>query len=111
MTSKPKPKLSLKLILLSLLCLDFVGMSIWVIIEMGYVGVFEWVFSTPAGWLTMADMGIALGLVSIWLYRDATARGVSPVPYLVLTAGLGSAGPLLYLIRREQQMGVLETGT
>ena len=31
---------------------------------------------------------------------DARARGVSPLPYLVMTVFTGSIGPLLYLLRR-----------
>lgn len=34
------------------------------------------------------------------MVRDARARGVSAVPYVLLTLALGSAGPLVYLIRR-----------
>ena len=43
---------------------------------------------------------IALSLVIAWMVRDARARGVSPLPYVVLTLALGSVGPLVYLIRR-----------
>ena len=48
-----------------------------------------------------ADLLIALSLVVVWMWRDARDRGISPLPYVLLTLGTGSAGPLLYLIRRE----------
>ena len=31
---------------------------------------------------------------------DAQQRKISPLPYLLATLALGSAGPLLYLVRR-----------
>jgi hypothetical protein len=34
------------------------------------------------------------------MINDARGRGVSPVPYLMITLFLGSLGPLVYLIRR-----------
>ncbi len=53
-------------------------------------------------WFTVlgVDLLISLGLVATWLIRDARARGVSPLPYLVVTLFTGSIGPLLYLLRR-----------
>jgi hypothetical protein len=42
---------------------------------------------------------IALTMVLVWMWRDARARGVSPLPYVLITLALGSVGPLLYLIR------------
>jgi hypothetical protein len=37
------------------------------------------------------------------MWRDATARGVSVIPYVLLTVTLGSIGPLVYLFNRERQ--------
>jgi hypothetical protein len=56
-----------------------------------------------ANWATataLADLLIALSLIVSWMVRDARARGVSALPYVLLTLALGSAGPLVYLIRR-----------
>lgn len=61
-------------------------------------GVGEVVGRAEAG---AADLAIALGLVAVWMLIDARKHGLSITPYLLLTATLGSAGPLLYLIRRE----------
>ena len=46
------------------------------------------------------DLVISISLVSLWMIRDARERGVSVVPYLLVTLTLGSIGPLLYLFRR-----------
>ncbi|MNP81685.1 hypothetical protein D3C76_1801180 [compost metagenome] len=43
------------------------------------------------------------GLACVWMVRDNRARGgkgLSLVPYLLLTAVFVSAGPLLYLVNR-----------
>jgi hypothetical protein len=57
--------------------------------------------SSLAGIQVLVDLTIALTLVLIWIVRDARERGVSWVPYAVITVFLGSVGPLVYLLRRE----------
>lgn len=64
--------------------------------------------ATPANVMFSTDLVIALSLVSAWLWRDARTRGVNPWPFLLLTATLGSVGPLLYLICKA---GVCSDGT
>jgi hypothetical protein len=46
----------------------------------------------------LVDLTIALTFVTIWLWNDARRRGITPAPYVALTAALGSIGPLLYLV-------------
>ena len=58
----------------------------------------------PGTRLMMADLVIALGLVSVWMWNDTRQRGATVLPYLALTATFGAAGPLLYLIAREHQL-------
>lgn len=50
--------------------------------------------------LVVCDVGIALSLISVWIFQDARRRGVSPMPYLALTWTTGSIGPLVYLLKR-----------
>jgi hypothetical protein len=47
------------------------------------------------------DLIIALVFAMVWMWRDAHARGISPIPYIVLTLLLGSIGLLTYAIRRQ----------
>ena len=51
----------------------------------------------PWGVQLIADLLIALLVGVVWMWRDARQRGVSPMPYLVLTLATGSLGLLLYL--------------
>jgi len=67
----------------------------------GYFGIFALHFKTWAGMQVLTDLVIALALVMVWMWHDARERGISPYPFLVLTATLGSIGALFYLLRRE----------
>ncbi len=88
-------------ILLWLVLVDFAALSVYAVVQHGYLGVFELALANWATRLLFADLCIALALIALWMVRDARARGASVWPYLAVTLFLGSAGPLLYLIRRE----------
>jgi len=90
-----------RLLLSSIVLLAFLGMNVWVLRLYGYMEVFQLVLANPATTLAFVDLCIALGLVTIWMWQDARDRGLSALPYAVLTLAFGSVGPLLYLIRRE----------
>ena len=79
---------------LLLVLADFAGLEAYAVWKYGYVGVFQLALANAATGVAFADLCIALGLIMLWMWRDARERGV-------LTLGLGSVGPLLYLIRRE----------
>ena len=89
-----------KQIALAVLLCDFTALTAYAVAEYGIVGVFAAAFANVATITLAVDLTIALSLVIAWMWQDARARGVSPIPYVVLTLGLGSIGPLLYLIRR-----------
>ena len=85
---------------LSVLLADFLGLTAYAVYQYGYLGFFEMVMANAATVTALVDLVIALSLVMVWMVRDARERGVSPVPYVLLTLALGSVGPLAYLIRR-----------
>jgi hypothetical protein len=87
--------------ILGLVLLDFSAFSAYALWEYGLVGLYQAVFANAVTTLLFTDLVIALGLVTLWMWQDARDRGVSPVPYVALTLGFGSVGPLLYLFRRE----------
>src|SRR5262245_24242879 len=76
----------------------FSAFTVWVLAQTGLVGFYEQLLSTPAGLQVFADIAIALVLVLAWMWRDARAASRHFWPYAVLTLGLGSIGPLLYLL-------------
>jgi len=85
---------------LTVILCNFAALTGYAVYQYGYLGFFEQVTANAATVTALADLVIALSLVIAWMVRDARARGVSALPYVVLTLLLGSVGPLLYLIRR-----------
>jgi len=79
---------------------DFLALNAYVVYQYGYIGFVELVTANAATTAALVDLVIALSLVVTWMVRDARERGVSSVPYVILTLVLGSVGPLLYLFRR-----------
>lgn len=85
---------------LGIVLADFAALNAYVVYQYGYVGFWELATANAATVAVLVDLVIALGLVTAWLWQDARDRGVSPLPYVAVTALLGSVGPLLYLVRR-----------
>jgi hypothetical protein len=54
------------------------------------------------------DLVICLSLIAFWIHRDARRLSLSPWPYIAIGAGLGVAGPLLYLLRRPSRDAAFE---
>jgi hypothetical protein len=89
-------------IALAPVAVPFAAFTGWVILRVGYLGFWEWLLATPMGWQILADITIALFLVSSWIRRDAQAAGRRYWPYVALTVALGSIGPLAYLLLRPR---------
>src|SRR5262245_29366025 len=85
-------------LLVGVVFVAFAGLNLYVVEQYGYLGFWQLVTANAATIAAMVDLTIALTLVTVWMWRDARARGIVLVPYLVLTATLGSIGPLLYLL-------------
>lgn len=95
-----------KQIALGVVLFDFLALTAYAVAQYGFVGVFEQAAANAATLTLFADLGIALSLVMAWMWQDARQRGISPIPYVLITFALGSVGPLLYLIRRLGQGAV-----
>lgn len=92
-----------KKIVLFVLLADFLAVAAWAVSKVGVVGLFTGTLESPAAILGLVDLVISLGLICTWMVRDARARGTSALPYVLLTPLLGSAAPLLYLLRRPDE--------
>jgi len=84
----------------------FVAFTGWVLLHGG--GLAEVIAAFGANpWITQVslDLCIALALVCVWMWRDARARGASPLPWIVATLFTGSIAPLTYLLVRPTSAG------
>lgn len=91
-------------VLLGAVLVAFLGLTALAVMEHGYLGFFERVAANSATRLVFVDLVISLSLVLVWMWRDAARRGASGMaiaPYALVTLFFGSAGPLLYLLRRR----------
>ncbi len=87
-------------ILLSLLVVDFLAVTSWAVYEHGFVGFITTVLATPAGIAVFTDLCLALTVAAGWTWYDARRRGGTGWHWFGLTALLGSAAPMLYLVGR-----------
>mgnify|MGYP001815876036 CR=1 len=78
--------------------IPFTLLTVYAVMEVGYIGIFDYHRHSPAGWQVFTDLVIALVLVLLWLIPEARRNGRSPWPWVVLTLVSGSFGPLLYLL-------------
>ena len=92
--------MKIKQIALGIVLAGFSILTASALVEYGYVGFLREVISNLASVTLLVDLVISLTIILVYLGNDASERGVSPVPYLLLTFAFGSVGPLLYLIRR-----------
>lgn len=97
------------LVLVLILFGSLTGAALW---THGYWGIIEPHFQTFGAGQVFADLVIALGLVMVWMWRDARRIGRNPWPWLVATLLLGSFSPLVYLLTRRppEQITVKPTG-
>ena len=89
-----------KQIVFSAVLVGFSPQTAFVLYEYG-LGWIPMVFENAVNLTIFTDLVICLSLMIAWLVVDARERGLTWWPYLVLTLGFGSVGPLVYLIRRE----------
>jgi len=97
---------------LSLVLADFLALTAYALYQYGYMGFYDVIFANAVSLQIVADLLIGLTIVMVWMWRDAGQRGIAAAPYLLLTLGLGSIGPLVYLIRiaADEPVGALTPG-
>lgn len=85
-------------LLLALVTLAFGAWSGWIMLEIGYLGIWRAGLAGPGAQQILVDLVIVCTLASVWIWADARRSGRNPWPYLLLTLGAGSIGPLAYLL-------------
>jgi hypothetical protein len=91
-----------KQIILAIVLCDFALFTVYVMYQYGGpIGFAELMVANGVALQVSLDLGIALTLFAIWMYRDARDRGLAFAPYVILLCTVGSIGALIYLIRRE----------
>ncbi|MFK4706721.1 hypothetical protein ABIC83_003595 [Roseateles asaccharophilus] len=83
----------------------FGAYSLYVIWEMGYVGLWEACMANIGTWQLLLDFIIMSVLAVGWMARDARRTGRSFWPYALITISAGSFGPLLYLLLAPRKSG------
>jgi hypothetical protein len=81
---------------------DFVALTAYAVYWYGFLAFFDLHAMNAIQVQIFIDLVIALSLFLTWMVPDARARGISPVPYVLLTVTLGSIGALAYLIHRAR---------
>jgi len=92
--------MNLKQLGLEVVLAGFAALTGYVIYEYGLVGMLTVTFQNPVSVLLLVDLTISLVMVLGYQSRDAEQNRISIIPYALITLAFGSAGPLLYLIRR-----------
>ena len=99
-----------KQIALAVVLADFVAFTAYAVAQHGYVGLFMHQLANTAGLQVLVDLCIALTIVMAWMWQDARRHDINPLPYVLLTLGLGSIGPLAYLVHRFGRETVVAPG-
>jgi len=93
--------MKLRKLLLWFIFIDFTIFSTWVMWQVGYVGIWQAGFESPASLQILLDLAICCVIFCIWMKRDAEARNINPYPWMAFVFTSGSIGVLAYLIARE----------
>lgn len=89
-------------IIAGIVLVDFAALNAYALYTEGISGLFAWLSTlNPWGMVLAADLLIALGMVVVWMWRDARANGRNPIGYAALTLASGSIAPLLYIVAGE----------
>ena len=79
------------------------GYSLWVMTQVGYIGIWTGALANPGSAQVLADLVVAGLLMCVWMVKDARERGANAWPFVLVTLGGGSFGPLLYLLLRPNK--------
>src|SRR5262245_19645319 len=84
------------------LFLDFAAFTAWVVVTQPLGAVADAVRASYWTVQIAIDLVIALSFGAVWLARDAKARGMNPLPWIVALPFTGSLSLLAYLLLRRE---------
>lgn len=79
----------------------FGALSAYALMDVGYLGIFDYHRHSSAGWQVLTDLVIVCVLACVWMVSDARKTGRNPWPYVAITLAAGAFGPLFYLLVGE----------
>lgn len=81
-----------------LVTLAFTAFSFWVLMQIGYLGIWQGGFANLGSTQITMDLVIACTLATGFIARDCRAQGRAWWPWALLTLAAGSMGLLAYLL-------------
>ena len=90
-----------RLVGLLLVIVAFGALTAIALLDVGFWGIIAPHFRSWGAGQVLADLVIVAVLACIWMVRDAPKNGLVAWPFVLLTLGAGSFGPLFYLVARE----------
>ncbi len=91
---------SWKAIVLAIVAIDFTVFSIWALATVGWSETWTVVFATAANTQVALDLSFAVAFAVVFLWRDARANNINPVPFVLVSLFAGSIGLMAYGVRR-----------
>ncbi|MCW5632718.1 MAG: DUF2834 domain-containing protein [Rubrivivax sp.] len=98
-------------IVLWLVTLAFGAYSLWVMAQVGYIGLWQAGLSSPATLQILLDLVISCVLLVGFVVRDARANGRTWWPWALVTLAAGSFGPLAYLLWPQRRSAPAGAGS
>ena len=92
---------TLKKIGLTLLLLDFAALTAWALFTGSTPQLMTQLASNPWGIQIAVDLAIAACFGIAWMWKDAKARGITPLPWALAVIPTGSLALLAYAVRRS----------
>ena len=89
--------------------ISFSVFSSWVMLNVGYVGIWQAGLESPASFQILLDLVICCLIISSWINADARSRGINPLPWFVAILTTGSLAILVYLVVREHKKPTIQT--
>jgi hypothetical protein len=81
-----------------LVTIAFTAFSLWVLLQIGYLGIWQGGFANPGSTQITVDLVIACLIGIGFIARDCRAQGRVWWPWAALTLAAGSIGLLAYLL-------------